>query len=871
VGGGPLSPPLNPPRILTVGRLPELLYDDGNVLSATAATWARAAALRAADQDDVALALGAPPAADDALGWVRAADELGQVIDELLGACVSAEAAAAHTGDERFATIARLEEQYRALLAEHGTTDRAAARLDAVEHNACAADTDLVLLGIAELPAVAQRMLGQVADRVTALVFADADEAELFDDLGLLRPGAWAQRPLYVADDRVVVADRPAGQALAVLRAIERAAADDELSADDITVGVGDPALSPIIARRLGAAGIDARLPPGMRLAETRPALLLAAAGAVLASGRLDDLAALARHPDLPIAPDVADAWATLLDRYLTDHVQARLTRHWLGKQAGALRDAFAQVRALLPDDHATPRPLPHWAPAILALLGGVYGQRTLDRYRPGDALDLGALEALADALHGWDELDPDSPLVPVANASQAIALLLHAVGESPIAAEPDREAVEVLGHLELLLDDAPLAVVAGVNEGLIPGSRSADPLLPESLRAALGLEDNAQRYARDLYLLHAVTRSRPTTTLVAGRRSAVGDPLLPSRLVLACAGDTMAARINAFYDETPAPVAPPLIRPGRDDELGLLIPPPPEGAGDQIDSLSVTAFRAYLACPYRFYLRYVLGLEALDDAAVEISGSVFGDLAHRVLGAFGQSDLTAATDRATLAAYFADRLKHEAWETFGEQPTAAVVLQLQQLGERLDAFAGAQAAAAAEGWRVLPEHIEKRREATLEIDGEPFTVVGKIDRIDQHPDHGYRIIDYKTGDTGTAPDKAHQDSAGWTDLQLPLYRELAAAAGIDGPMMLGYALLPRSLPGVGFAWASWSNAEVDDALDAARDVVRAIRGGVFWPPGKPPQWDDGFAAVCADQAADRRAIIEAGSPGIGAEGGGDA
>jgi len=865
--------PLAPPRIVTVGRLPEQLYDAGDTLGDTAAAWALAAALRDADPADIALALGQPPADDDAPGWVRVATELAAVVNELRGGCVEPEAAAAHTGDERWAAIARLDQRYRRLLAEHGRTDRALARLDALAQQRCRAEADLVLLGIAELPTITRRMLGQVADRVTALLVAADDEAELFDGLGLLRADAWAQRRLAVADQRVVVADRPADQALAVLRVIQTQAAAQELSADDITIGVGDPALPPVIARRLASADIAARLPPGMRLADTRPALLLAAAGAFLASRRLDDLAALARHPDLEADPAAAEDWATLLDRYLTDHVQSRLTTRWLGRQAPALKAAFDRAAALLPAEPETRRPVTRWAPAILALLDGVYGRRDLDRHAPGDALELGALTALAEALHGWSQLDADSPLTPVANAAQAIALLLAAAGDEPIADEPDRAAVEVLGHLELLLDDAPLAIVAGVNEGMIPASRSADPLLPDSLRVELGLEDNRRRYCRDLHLLHAVTRSRPTTTLITGRRAAAGDPLLPSRLLLACDEPTMVARINAFYDERPAPVAPPLIRPGRSDDLGLLIPPPPAGPlPEPIESLSVTAFRAYLACPYRFYLRYVLGLEALDDEAVEMSGSVFGGLAHRVLDAFGASDLAAATDRATLAAYFADRLKAEAQQTFGDLPTAAVALQLQQLEERLAAFAGAQAAAAAEGWRIMPQHVEQRREATLDVDGQAFTVVGKIDRIDQHPEHGYRIIDYKTGDTGSTPGKSHRDSSGWIDLQLPLYRELAAAAGIDGPVALGYALLPRKLTDVGFAWADWSAAQVDEAVDAARDIVRSIRAGVFWPPGKPPEWDDGLAAVCLDASPGRGAIIAASAPHAPTrEGGSDA
>ena len=42
-----------------------------------------------------------------------------------------------------------------------------------------------------------------------------------------------------------------------------------------------------------------------------------------------------------------------------------------------------------------------------------------------------------------------------------------------------DKTTVELLGWLELLLDDAPFAVVTGFNEGRVPESSDTDSLLP--------------------------------------------------------------------------------------------------------------------------------------------------------------------------------------------------------------------------------------------------------------------------------------------------------------------------------------------------------------------------------------------------------
>ena len=46
---------------------------------------------------------------------------------------------------------------------------------------------------------------------------------------------------------------------------------------------------------------------------------------------------------------------------------------------------------------------------------------------------------------------------------------------------------------------------------------------------------------------------------------------------------------------------------------------------GEPVTELPVTAFRDYLTCPFRFYLRRILKLQAADDSAAELDGAQFG------------------------------------------------------------------------------------------------------------------------------------------------------------------------------------------------------------------------------------------------------
>jgi len=137
-------------------------------------------------------------------------------------------------------------------------------------------------------------------------------------------------------------------------------------------------------------------------------------------------------------------------------------------------------------------------------------------------------------------------------------------------------------------------------------------------------------------------------------------------------------------------------------------------------------------------------------------------------------------------------------------------------------------------------------------VDGEPFYITGRIDRIDLHPETNLRqILDFKTSEKGDGPEKTHRAGAKnqreWIDLQLPLYRHLAASRGIGGKMELAYVVLPESA-GVELLAADWTPAELNEAEEKAREVIRAIRASIFWPPAqiKPPLFEE-YADLCLD------------------------
>jgi ATP-dependent helicase/nuclease subunit B len=892
---------LVPPRIVTAGGLPELLYQPDKPLAGELdAHLAWVAALRGLEPDELSDLLPMPPEPDDLSGWWATARQLRTLHDDLAGhrmrfadvPRLCAERGFDLRGTERWDVLSLIDEAYLRVLSDLGLADRNTARLAAIRQDRCALDgeTRVVLIATADLNDAAAAMLRQVPDRVTALVMAPCEHQDGFDDAGIIKADYWQDRRVQLRRDQVRFVDRSgdqAGELLALIASAQRSsqAGGEDLGADQVTVGLGDERYAQPVRRALGLAGVPSRHAAGTPAPKSRPAVLLRALGRFMEQHRYDALAELLRHPDIQDHLQRADGtgadkssgtrlaiedWLTLLDTYATKHLQGRLTGGWLGnvKRQERLKALWDRVVALLPAHPAQRQPLPKWSEPIAQVLRLVYADTRLNEHDPDDR-QLGlSLELIAGLLREQAELDDRPPVCPHVTASQAIALTLNRLADLALPDEGGEPAVELLGYLELALDDAPVLAVVGMNEGLIPSSRNADPFLPDTARLALSMHDNAHRYGRDLMLLSAIVSSRPRVGLIAAKRSDEGDPLAPSRLLLACDDDTLIERVRAFFDDThggarPDSTPPPPLPLESGGTNRFLIPRPlmdPKPIGE----LHVTAFRQYIADPYRFYLRYVLGLETLDDRAVEMDPMSFGTLAHGVLQAFGLSDDRHSTDPDRIAETLDGSLDAMVARRFGEGQRPAVRIQVEQLRQRLAVFADEQARLAQEGWRI--EHVEQKLEAEVQVDGRPFTIVGKIDRIDRHDTLGYRVYDYKTGDKAEKPDGQHRAGRGdektWVDLQLPLYRDLCGALGITGDIGLGYINLPKTLKDIGPSYADWSEDDMRSAAQKRDEVIRALREQTFWPPGDPPSYPDGLGRVCADTAMQRQAVIDASDNG---------
>ena len=864
-----------PPQWTTMGSLPELLYQPKRPFATDLVqrlVWMQA--LREIDTQQRESFLPQLPPRDDWSTWLRLATLLWRQHAELAGEGLHFGHLVEHgqqTPDfldtARWQFLRDLQTAYLRKLDAIDLWDRQTARLYALEHTECKTEKQIILAATADMNRTMRLMLDQVANQVTALVYGPDRFQDRFDHYGCLKPEKWSQANIPLQDDQIELVDRAQDQAQAIVDALENL--DKPYSLQDVAIGVPDVGLVPWIQNRLHQSGISSGWSLGRNLSATGPVRLLAAVAQFIDHHQVEEFAALVRHPDLyqwilsvrPMTGSDQNQTSPLsnyipqLDQYLNDHLQPRLGE-WLGRpeEFNLVQPVYDSVLSWLaplqvaPDTTPISKPLHDWSWKIAEVLTAIYGNQVIDRTQTDDDEVCDTFQKIQNGLLALQNV-PGS-ISPVLSAPQAIHILLDLLLSEHLTTRSTSRELQLLGWLELPWDTAEHVIVTSFNEGFIPQSVDSDLFLPNRLRLALRILDNSRRYARDAYALHCLLASKKTCRLIVARRNYQGDPLKPSRLLFATDPAQLASRTLAIFNsETHSTVAVdnhPTGTHGSENSRFTICKPTPLPAKPR--SMSVTSFRSYLACPYRFYLRHILQIQSQDDNARELDPASFGNVIHEVLCRFGRDDLRNSTDADRIRKFLRQELKNYSSQMFGTDRRPAVNLQIAQARNRLDAFAHWQAAWAAKGWRI--EHSEvpdDGRTFTWNVDEGSIELRGRIDRIDRHQTTGeWMVLDYKTSDNGSSPLKSHRRQDAWTDLQLPLYRHLVKALGIRDPVSLAYILLPRDTNKVGISRTEWTQDELDDADHQIGEVVRRVLNGNFWPPAAPaPRILTEYGALC--------------------------
>lgn len=836
-------------RTCTPGELPEQLL---NVDFETVASPDLLPRLWATALEDVRKA-NAQIDADDSFSTLlgeSAALPLAHLRDELSSVGVDCASLLETRRDEipdsvavQFSNIVPVELRYEELLRAAKLQDRWSARRQAwLERSWRYSEKHLTvpvwLIGCAELAPFTQDLLRDYSGQVVVGIAADESKSGAFNEYGVLTgQGEWEPGEFSLA---VTQSLWTGGTAIC-----DRIADTMSVSSDAgttvgarTTVGVINRPDRFVVAELLADRAVVCRDGHGLPLSQTSPWILLDAIRGFYTSRQADELLELLVALKERTTIYEAAEQAINLDEFIAREVPlTALTESTPGSSiAKSLVDRVAQFAS-----------------------GGASPQEFLDGIFSimNPPLNAEIDDAASECIEKFHAILPLMCELPGTTRLAGLAATLNCIARSTHEPRGEAPRVELLGWLELFLDESENLELLNPSADLIPGPPPRNPFLPEGLRRQLGMATQETRANRDRYRWWLITNSGRNVRVTIQDTGNRGEPLMLSPCLLPLENPQRAAKLLLGSTNAGS------VKEGSIN-AGL--------AGAQIHSpssrinfarhtralprlelaapsaVSVSAIGDYLSCPYRFALKNIMKLKTVSDFPHEFDAFTFGTKLHNVLDSAVKAELEGNNfdDQAQLLAFMQNRLEREI--AFPEARRGGTIIQRESLQVRLAAYAAWHLGFRQLGWRPLASEFSFQISLPTWL-----SVKGRIDRVERNTRTGeILLLDIKTSEKESSVDQFHRPSAGggkWLSLQLPIYRmgwRLSRPAS-DSAQQLGLGLLFLDGAGsVSLQESKWSDDDLADAERTFSDATAAIASGAFWPPSPevlfdPYPWLAGF------------------------------
>lgn len=350
-----------------------------------------------------------------------------------------------------------------------------------------------------------------------------------------------------------------------------------------------------------------------------------------------------------------------------------------------------------------------------------------------------------------------------------------------------------------------------GLSEGLFPANEHPDPFLEEPLRAALGLDQRLQREQAGLFY-QAVTRSDRHLLITRPYLSEDGEKWEESTFWKAVQRLFSKEAVETVRPDDPQPLVEAAstqellftaVRrqslPQRYDFLherwnGLrharevvkarrakhpkgphegyveAIAPFMEKRYSSEHTWSPSRLEYYGTCPYQFYIRTALGLEARAVPQLGLEPGQLGSMLHKIL----EDTYRNASDPKDIAAVLssleiiAGQVFSDAPRQFGFRPSTLWENEKAELLDKLRQTI--QALVAETDWTPIEFEMEFGKgdypPLIIDLGSEVLRIRGVVDRVDRNSSGQLRVIDYKSGSTHLTAN----DLKDGHRLQLPIY-----------------------------------------------------------------------------------------------------
>ncbi len=402
----------------------------------------------------------------------------------------------------------------------------------------------------------------------------------------------------------------------------------------------------------------------------------------------------------------------------------------------------------------------------------------------------------------------------------QAFSYLLNNVSAHTPDLSP--QGVLILSLSETLGLNPDHLYLATLTESGLPGRYPVDPLLPDFVRRELGMPDMDWHLDHERFHFERTCHSSRTAPWLSYHSGAEGKLVLPT----------------PFIEQEPvqAKPAPGLFSPAEEQRyegsesgkgLSETVQPVDFSADKEVLAilesrfgpnrhLSVTKLEKYRACPYRFYVYEILGLEPVELPKLSLEPQQWGRVVHRALAElYGNGPVSLDQLRSRTLTSLNKVIGEFELDQFWTEVTRRL------FENSIDDIIKCEAELRAEGFEPAGVEVTLCGEA-----GPRALVKGRLDRYDSDGAR-LRVLDYKTG-TSKLPD-AKGVTEKKTYLQLPIYCHLLLADHKDKTIanMGIYSTTEAKVN-----WLVKKGDSVDELIKAALanaiEIIHLIRVGSF-------------------------------------------
>ncbi len=307
-------------------------------------------------------------------------------------------------------------------------------------------------------------------------------------------------------------------------------------------------------------------------------------------------------------------------------------------------------------------------------------------------------------------------------------------------------EGLQILGVLETRAIDFDNVLVAGVNEGILPGQSEQPSWIPYEVRKAFGLPTQDEQDAIFTYHFYRLMyRASKVKLFYNGTTDGVqvGEP---SRFIRQWAFD--CPETHSWQEHTQnVPFVPP-------PSSHKSIPKTPAVMEKLLElakaGFSPSGLNVFVKDGYAFYKRYLLGLREEDELETYFSHKTYGTLTHNCLEALympyvgkqlSQSDCKDMIDRVDTVADEMVKLEHP------QNISGKNVLALAAIKRNIQNIIAHEQGEIEAGNVIEIVALEQKLSMTQVVPGieGPVTFKGTVDRVDKY-NGTIRVLDYKTG-----------------------------------------------------------------------------------------------------------------------------